>query len=86
MARHAKAPEAALSRRDAPYLAGAILAGGIAGPVLLMDGLARTDLASASLLLTLEGVATALLAWFIFHENFDRLIAPWAWPAWWPAP
>jgi hypothetical protein len=27
------------------------------------------------LLLTLEGVATALMAWFIFHENFDRRVA-----------
>jgi drug/metabolite transporter (DMT)-like permease len=26
-------------------------------------------------MLTLEGVATALMAWFIFHENFDRRIA-----------
>ncbi len=45
------------------------------GPILLMIGLARTDAAAASLLLTLEGVATALLAWFVFHENFDRRIA-----------
>ena len=37
--------------------------------------LARTDASTASLLLTLEGVATALMAWFIFHENFDRRIA-----------
>jgi drug/metabolite transporter (DMT)-like permease len=40
-----------------------------------MGGLARTDAATASLLLTLEGAATALMAWFIFHENFDRRIA-----------
>jgi drug/metabolite transporter (DMT)-like permease len=40
-----------------------------------MAGLARTDAATASLLLTLEGAATALMAWFIFHENFDRRIA-----------
>ena len=51
------------------------MAGGIIGPILLMLGLARTDAAAASLLLTLEGVATALLAWFVFHENFDRRIA-----------
>ena len=67
--------EAALTRQHAPWLAGAIVAGGIIGPILLMVGLARTDAASASLLLTLEGVATALLAWFVFHENFDRRIA-----------
>jgi drug/metabolite transporter (DMT)-like permease len=69
------APETALSRADLPWLAAAIGAGGIVGPLLLMVGLARTDAATASLLLTLEGVATALMAWFIFHENFDRRIA-----------
>ena len=69
------APEVAVSRGDLPWLAGAIGAGGILGPLLLMIGLARTDAATASLLLTLEGAATALMAWFIFHENFDRRIA-----------
>ena len=49
--------------------------GGFAGPILLMLGLARTDAATASLLLTLEGAIAALLAWFIFHENFDRRVA-----------
>jgi len=70
-----RAPEVALSRAEMPWLAGAIAAGGVAGPLLLMAGLARTDAAAASLLLTLEGAATALMAWFIFHENFDRRIA-----------
>ena len=69
------APEVPLQRKDVPWLAGAIVAGGIIGPVLLMAGLARTAAATASLLLTLEGVATALMAWFIFQENFDRRIA-----------
>ena len=67
--------EAALGRKDLPWLAGAIGAGGVVGPVLLMAGLQHTDASAASLLLTLEGVATALMAWFIFHENFDRRIA-----------
>jgi drug/metabolite transporter (DMT)-like permease len=69
------APQVALSRKDVPWLAGAITAGGIAGPLLLMFGLAQTDAATASLLLALEGAATALIAWFVFHENFDRRIA-----------
>jgi len=69
------APEAKLSRAELPWLAGAIGAGGILGPVLLMMGLSRTGAAAASLLLSLEGAATALMAWFIFHENFDRRIA-----------
>src|SRR5262249_9049496 len=64
-----------LARRDYGWLAGAIALGGVAGPVLLMLGLARTPAATASLLLTVEGAATALLAWFVFHENFDRRIA-----------
>ncbi|MGO3928367.1 DMT family transporter [Rhodopseudomonas pseudopalustris] len=71
----ADAPETPLVRADLPWLAGAIVAGGILGPLLLMVGLSHTDAASASLLLTLEGVATALLAWLAFHEHFDRRIA-----------
>ena len=70
-----RAPEVALSRAEIPWLAGAIAAGGVAGPLLLMFGLTGTDAAAASLLLTLEGAATALMAWFIFHENFDLRIA-----------
>lgn len=71
----AHAAEVALGPKDVPWLAGAIVVGGVVGPVLLMAGLARTEAATASLLLTLEGVATALMAWFIFHENFDRRVA-----------
>jgi len=67
--------EARLKRGDLPWLAGAIVAGGIIGPVLLMVGLVITPASSASLLLNLEGVFTALLAWFVFKENFDRRIA-----------
>ena len=67
--------EQSLRRQDIPWLAAAIAAGGIAGPILLMTGLAQTGAAAASLLLTLEGAATALMAWFIFHEAFNRRIA-----------
>jgi drug/metabolite transporter (DMT)-like permease len=67
--------EAPLTRRDLPFLAGAIVAGGILGPVLLMSGLRGTPAAVAALLLNLEGVFTALLAWFVFHENVDRRVA-----------
>jgi len=69
------AGEAKLRGSDVPWLAGAIVAGGIIGPVLLMVGLVVTPASSASLLLNLEGVFTALLAWFVFKENFDRRIA-----------
>jgi drug/metabolite transporter (DMT)-like permease len=40
-----------------------------------MLGLNRTPASGASLLLNLEGVFTALLAWFVFHGNVDRRIA-----------
>jgi drug/metabolite transporter (DMT)-like permease len=65
---------AGLTTPDLPWLAGAILAGGIAGPVLLMIGLTLTPASSASLLLNMEGVLTSMLAWFVFKENFDRRI------------
>ncbi|HEU0197591.1 MAG TPA: DMT family transporter [Nevskiaceae bacterium] len=48
--------------------------GGVLGPVLLMLGLTHTPAATASLLLNLEAVMTALLAWIVFHENANRRI------------
>jgi drug/metabolite transporter (DMT)-like permease len=68
------AAEVALSAKDIPWLGGAIAAGGVAGPLLLMWGLAKTDASAASLLLSLEGAATALVAWVVFYESFDRRI------------
>lgn len=70
-----RAPAVRLPRHEAPWFAGAIIAGGVVGPVLLMFGLAGMPASGASLLLNAEGVFTALLAWFAFHENFDRRIA-----------
>lgn len=64
-----------LAPGDAKWLAGAILAGGVLGPVLLMLGLSGMSATGASLLLNAEGVLTALVAWFVFKENFDRRIA-----------
>ena len=69
------APAVRLSRHEAPWFAGAIAAGGIVGPVLLMLGLTGMPASGASLLLNAEGVFTALLAWFAFKENFDLRIA-----------
>jgi drug/metabolite transporter (DMT)-like permease len=63
-----------IARGDWPWLAGAVIAGGIAGPALLMFGLARTDGATASLLLNLEAVFTAIIAWVAFRENVDRRV------------
>ena len=67
--------QARLSRRELPWLAAAVLSGGVIGPVLLLAGLSRVEASAASLLLTLEGVLTALIAWFVFRENVDRRIA-----------
>ncbi len=57
-----------LSRSDWPWLASVIATGGIAAPALLMYGLTKADAASTSLLLNLEVVLTALIAWIIFRE------------------
>ncbi len=61
-----------LMRRDLGWLVAAIVAGGVVGPVLLLVGLAATPASTASLLLNLEGVFTALLAWVVFREHTDR--------------
>lgn len=57
-----------------PWLAGAILFGGVLGPVALMFGLASTSASTASLLLNLEAVFTAAMAWLVFKENAGRRI------------
>jgi len=62
-------------RSEWVWLIGAILFGGVAGPVALMYGLEASAASTASLLLNLEAVFTALLAWSLFRENFDRRIA-----------
>ena len=64
-----------LSHAETGWLAGAILTGGVVAPVLLMWGLSRMPASSAALLLNAEGTLTALLAWFVFRESFDRRIA-----------
>ena len=61
-----------LAGADYKWLAGAVISGGVVGPVLLMFALAAASASAVSLLLNLEGVFTALLAWFVFRENFDR--------------
>jgi drug/metabolite transporter (DMT)-like permease len=57
-----------LTGRDWLWLGAATLSGGIVAPVLLMTGLTHLDAARASLLLNLETVFTALLAWIAFRE------------------
>jgi drug/metabolite transporter (DMT)-like permease len=68
-------PGAAALRSEWRPVATAVIAGGAAGPVLLMAGLARTSAASASILLNMELVATAVLAALFFHEHIGRRLA-----------
>lgn len=63
-----------LGRNDAPWLAGAIVAGGIVAPISLMTGLTMISGFSASLLLNLEGAATAIIATMLFKEHLGRRI------------
>lgn len=60
---------------DLPWFAGAVVAGGLVAPVLLMLGLRGMPASGASLLLNAEAAFTALLAWLVFRENVDRRVA-----------
>lgn len=68
--------EARLERADAGWLIGAILAGGVAAPIVLLFSLRHTPAATASLLLNFEGAATTSIAALIFKEAIGRR-------AWW---
>lgn len=63
-----------LAKGEWPWLLGAIVFGGVLGPLALMFGLTRSTGAAASLLLNLEAVLTAVIAWVVFKENADRRI------------
>jgi drug/metabolite transporter (DMT)-like permease len=52
-----------------------VVAGGLIGPVLLMFGLAAVPASEAALLLNLETVLTATLAWLVFGEHVHARIA-----------
>lgn len=67
-----KPVEAPIRAGDLPWLAGAVMSGGVVGPILLMVGLAQTAASTAALLMNLEGLATMGIAWVAFRENVDR--------------
>jgi drug/metabolite transporter (DMT)-like permease len=67
--------EAPIGRRDAVWLAAAIAVGGVIAPILMLFALAIGSAAQTSLLLNLEGVFTALMAWLVFREAFSARIA-----------
>jgi drug/metabolite transporter (DMT)-like permease len=69
------AREARVQRSDSTLLALMALFGAVIGPVALAWGLQRTNGTSASLMLTLEAVFTALLARLWYHETLGRRIA-----------
>ena len=64
--------EADIKKDDIKWLAGAIIAGGIAAPIVLMVSLQNTPASTASLLLNFEGVATTLIAMLVFKEAISR--------------
>lgn len=66
--------ETHITRGDLPWLAGALLAGGVAAPMLLLVGLKSTPAATASLLLNFESAATTVIAVLVFKEAVDRRI------------
>lgn len=63
-----------IQAREWPWLLGAIFFGGVLGPVALMYGLTSVSGSAASLMLNLESVLTAVLAWVVFKENADKRI------------
>jgi drug/metabolite transporter (DMT)-like permease len=64
--------ESPLRRSDLPVLAAMVVAGGIAGPLLLLAGLARLPGGEASLLLNLEAPFTMGIAVLFFGESLAR--------------
>jgi drug/metabolite transporter (DMT)-like permease len=66
--------EARVLRGDFPRLIAMAAAGAVVGPVALAWGLQRTSATSASLMLTLEALFTALLAWRSYRETMDRRV------------
>lgn len=66
--------EASLVKKDIPWLAGAVLAGGVAAPIILMISLKNTPAATASLLLNFEAVATSIIAAAAFKEALGKRV------------
>ena len=66
--------EAALRRVDLPRLCWMALFGAVIGPVALVWGLQRTSATSASLMLALEALFTALLARVLYREVMDSRV------------
>lgn len=74
LTRRPREQEARLQRADLPRLTAMAMFGAAIGPVALAWGLQRTSGASASLMLTLEALFTAVLAWRLYGETMDRRV------------
>lgn len=72
--RHPPEREAALRRSDNPRILAMATFGAVIGPVALAWGLQRTSGSSASLMLTLEALFTAVLAWRLYGETMDKRV------------
>ncbi len=72
--RHPPEREAALRFSDTARLLAMAAFGAVIGPVALAWGLQRTSGSSASLMLTLEALFTAVLAWRLYGESMDRRV------------
>ena len=64
--------EAGLEKSDFKWLVGAVLAGGVAAPIMQLFGLRGTPGSTASLLLNFETVATTLIAALVFREHISK--------------
>jgi drug/metabolite transporter (DMT)-like permease len=66
--------EARVMRADLPRLLAMAGFGAVIGPVALAWGLQNTSGTSASLMLTLEALFTAVLAWRLYRETMDARV------------
>lgn len=66
--------EAAIRRSDLRRLLVVAVFGAALGPVALAWGLQRTSGTGASLMLTMEALFTAILAWRLYGETMDRRV------------
>lgn len=66
--------EASVLRGDVPRLIAVAFFGAVIGPVAMAWGLQRTSGTGASLMLTLEALFTAVLAWRLYGESMDRRV------------
>ena len=73
--RRPAAKEAGIQKSDWPRLFAMAGSGAVIGPVALAWGLQHTSGSSASLMLTLEAVFTAVLAWRWYGETLDKRVA-----------